>query len=43
MGGRGARAGLDEAHDIFGEDDGAYGVPLILPTPATYDAPEWMH
>lgn len=31
---------LDEAHDIFGEDDGpAYGVPLILPTPATYDAP----
>ena len=35
---------LDEAHDIFDEDDGAaYGVPLILPTPATYDAPEWMH
>ena len=33
---------LDEAHDIFDEDDGAYGVPLILPTPATYDAPEWM-
>ena len=33
---------LDEAHDIFGEDDGAYGVPLILPTPATCDAPEWM-
>ena len=37
-----ARA-LDEAHDIFGEDDGAYGVPLILPDSATYDAPEWMH
>ena len=34
---------LDEAHDIFDEDDdAAYGVPLILPTPATYDAPEWM-
>ena len=33
---------LDEAHDIFGEDDGAYGVPLTLPDPATYDAPGWM-
>lgn len=33
---------LDAAHDIFGEDDGAYGVPLILPDPATYDAPGWM-
>ena len=33
---------LDEAHDIFGEDDGAYGVPLILPDPTAYDAPEWM-
>ena len=30
---------LDEAHDIFDEDDDeAYGVPLILPDPATYDA-----
>ncbi len=33
---------LDEAHDIFGEDDGAYGVPVILPDPAAYDAPRWM-
>ena len=33
---------LDEAHDIFDEDDGAHGVPLILPDPATYGAPGWM-
>ena len=33
---------LDESHDIFDEDDGAYGAPLILPDPEAYDAPEWM-
>ena len=33
---------LDEAHDIFDEDDGAYGVPLILPDPEAYDASGWM-
>ena len=32
---------LDESHDIFDEDDGAYGAPLILPDPEAYDAPEW--
>ena len=37
-----ARA-LDEAHDIFDEGSTtAHGVPLILPDPETYDAPEWM-
>ena len=34
---------LDEAHDIFDEGSTtAHGTPLILPDPATYEAPEWM-
>ena len=31
---------LDEAHDIFDEDDDV--PPLILPNPKAYDAPGWM-
>ena len=38
----GGMLAADDHFDIFDEDDGAHGVPLILPDPATYGAPGWM-